>query len=172
MDSPLSSCLFGSAGGNVYAILDGASVPDLLDKLYELEPEWVCLYRGELEPDLAEVAPYLVRLQREHPFTSWLLANAWGKHWGIFLRATQDMDIMRRHFRHFLIVHDTEGKPLYFRFYDPRVLRAYLPTCNAKEIGAVFGPVTAYLTEDERPEQLAQFTTHAGELRKEISAVL
>jgi len=46
---------------------------------------------------------------------------------------------MRQHFRRFITVHDESGKPLLFRYYDPRVLRTFLPTCNAKELAEIFG---------------------------------
>ena len=39
------SLLFGE--DLTFAVLDGAAIPDLLTKLYELEPEYECLYRGE-----------------------------------------------------------------------------------------------------------------------------
>ena len=44
----------------------------------------MCLYRGELQPDMAEVAPYLVKLDRDAPFTDWVLDRGWGNHWGVF----------------------------------------------------------------------------------------
>lgn len=56
--------------------------------------------------------------------------------------------MLRRHFRRFLRVTDEQGQPLMFRYYDPRVLRVYLPTCTAEELALVFGPVSAYLIED------------------------
>ena len=34
-----------------------------------------------------------------------------------------------------------------FRYYDPRVLRAYLPTCDESELRAVFGPIRAFWME-------------------------
>ena len=127
-------------GVTTFALLDGASAPGLLDHLYgSPRPEFTCLYRGELKPDMAEVAPYLVRLKPDTPFTDWLLAEGWGKHWGIFLTSQADLAALRKHFRTFTIVKDPDGKMLYFRYYDPRVLRVYLPTCNAQEIATVFG---------------------------------
>ena len=44
--------LYGEEGGSVFAILDGASVPGLLQKLVDHEPPNVCLYAGELKPDM------------------------------------------------------------------------------------------------------------------------
>ncbi|HXN45915.1 MAG TPA: DUF4123 domain-containing protein [Bryobacteraceae bacterium] len=153
------------AGGfGVFAVLDGASVPGLRLKLHQARPEHECLYRGDLEPDMAEVAPYLVRLERKAEFTEWVLTQGWGKHWGIFACAQADLHAMRQHFRRFLIVHDESGKPLYFRFYDPRVLRSYLPTCNASELAAIFGPVDSFVLEGEDPGQLLRLRQAAGAL--------
>lgn len=156
--------LFGDRGLGVFAILDGASVPGLLEKLHVLKPEHECLYRGELTPDMAEVAPYLVRLEDRSEMTSWILEQGWGKHWGIFALSQGDLRAMRQHFRKFLVVHDAEGKPMYFRFYDPRVLRTYLPTCNGEELAAIFGPVDSYLQEDEDAGVLLRFRQASGAL--------
>jgi len=134
---------------NTFAVLDGASNPDLRDQLHEHKPEHICLYRGALEPDMAEVAPYLVLLKRDHPFTNLLLASGWGAHWGIFARAPVTLPEARRHFRQFLMVRDHEGKDLAFRYYDPRVLRIFLPTCDAEELESIFGPVARFYCEDE-----------------------
>jgi hypothetical protein len=149
----LQKHLFSQYDTNVYAVLDGASVPDLeLPRLlWKLKPEHVCLYRGELEPDMAEVAPYLVKLEYDHPFTKLVLEKGWGNHWGIFAITDAEVGLreMRTHFRKFLMVINPEGKTIYFRYYDPRVLRVYLPTCNAEEMEMVFGPISCYIVEDE-----------------------
>jgi hypothetical protein len=137
-----------SPGVQTFAILDGASVPDLLDHLYaRRRPEFICLYRGELEPDMAEVAPYLVRLEPEAPFTQWLLEQGWGRHWGVFARARADLKTMRRHLRGFLMVQGPPDRQLYFRYYDPRVLPLFLPTCDITQLKRVFGPITYYFCE-------------------------
>jgi len=167
----VSRRLFAEEAANVYAVLDGASVPGLLEQLYELEPEHECLYRGELQPDVAEVAPYLVCLEPDSEFTRWLVAEGWGQHWGVFVSSDADMRVLRRHFRTFLVVYDPEGKPLYFRYYDPRVLRLYMPTCNEQELQIVFGPVVSYLLEDEDPHKLLRFQFAGGTLRQERHAL-
>ena len=151
--------------GNTYAVIDGASCEDLLDQLPELEPEHCCLYAGELEPDMEEVAPYLVQLQNGHPFTEWLLANFIGKPWCIFAHSPADFRAMRKHFRTFLMVKGPEGETLYFRYYDPRVLSIYLPTTNEEERSTVFGPITAYYCETEK-DGFVGFGQSDGELTK------
>lgn len=157
--------LFSDEKANVFAILDGASVDGLLQRLHRDRPEYACLYRGELAPDLAEVAPYLVALEPGTEFTDWVIGEGWGHHWGIFVVSYEDLRTLRRHFRTFLMVHTEEGKPLYFRYYDPRVLRAYLPTCDTEELATVFGPVEYYLLEDEDPGNVRRFRIE-GALRQ------
>jgi len=163
----LNRHLFPEEGMNVYAVLDAASVPNLLLKIYDLEPEHVCLYRGELKPDMAEVAPYLIRLMPNSEFTKCVIGEGWGEHWGIFAISQADLHSLRNHFRRFLMVHDSDGKPLYFRYYDPRVLRVYLPICNDEELKTVFGPVISYLVEDEDPKSGRKFVYIENIMREE-----
>ncbi|HEX8558036.1 MAG TPA: DUF4123 domain-containing protein [Pyrinomonadaceae bacterium] len=165
--------LFADAHARVFAVLDGAAIPDLLPRLHDERPDYECLYRGELAPDLAEVAPYLVQLEPDAAFTGWLLQNGWGHNWGVFATADNGADLraLRRHFRTFLIVHDEEGRPLYFRFYDPRVLRVYLPTCGAEELTKIFGSVTAYLLEDCESNNVLNFRLESNSLRQEKASL-
>ncbi len=163
----LRALLFAQEDESTYTVLDGASVPELLPKLSEAKEEWACLYRGELEPDLAEVAPYLVKLRSESPLTDWILTEGWGNHWGIFAVTQAGLEALRRHFRHFLRVKDDAGKILYFRFYDPRVLRVYLPTCNRAEIKAFYGPVLRYIAEDAKTGQAEVFPHAQTRIRSE-----
>lgn len=163
--------LFAVPDARVYAILDGASVPELPQTLERFKVESDCLFRGELEPDMALVAPYLASLRPDDPFTEWLLREGWGQHWGVFAAAPVDLRRLRMHLRTFLKVYGPDLKPLYFRYYDPRVLRVYLPTCNARELRAVFGPVVRYLTEDEEPNALLAFWPEGEQLHTERTRV-
>lgn len=158
--------LFADEKANVFTVLDGASVPGLLEKLEEDSPEHVCLFTGQDDPELAETAPYLVRLDAKNPFTNWVLENGWDKHWGIFAAVPAEVPFrdVRKHFRSFLRVRDPEGKMFLFRYYDPRVLRVYLPTCNAKELQTVFGPVGILMLESEQTAELRRFSLSEGAL--------
>ncbi len=133
-----------------YAIIDGAACEGLLDRLDEFQPEFCCLYAGEIEADIEEVAPYLIRLEHDHPFTLWLLESMGNKPWGIFCKAPSTLRELRKHFRKFLIVKGPEGQNLYFRYYDPRVLPTFLPTCEADQKTDFFGSVDAYITVNDQ----------------------
>ena len=159
--------LFAVPESLVYAILDGASVPDLPQTLERFEVEAECLFRGDLEPDLALAAPYLALLPADTPFVEWLLQEGWGKHWGIFAVSKVDLRDLRMHLRTLLKVYGPDLKPLYFRYYDPRVLRAYLPTCNEREAHTIFGPVLRYITEGEDPATLLRFWIEGARINSE-----
>ena len=164
MPNTLRDTLFRSGDEKTYAVIDGASCEELLTKLNELKPGYFCLYAGDLAPDLQAVAPYLVELLPDHPFADWLLAHGFGKHWGIFACATADLRALRKHFRTFLLVRDPDGRRLYFRYYDPRVLRTYLPTCTPAEIKTVSEPIKRWVCEAEEPDSALVFEHEHGTL--------
>jgi hypothetical protein len=153
----LIETLFADPSRRVYAILDGASNPDLVGKLRSLAPNHACLFAGKLHPSERQTAPYVVELERHSEVTRWILEGGWGRHWGIFVVSEADLKTLRRHLRTFLLVRGPDGRRLYFRYYDPRVFRVYLPTCNLEEMEHVFGPVLSYSMEDESARNLLVF---------------
>lgn len=157
MAQTLESMIFSSGCRSAFSIVDGAVVPDLTAALTSFAPEHFCLLRGWLPPDLARVAPYLVSLRQDSAFTKWLLAKGWGRHWGIYGVSNGNMADLRKHFRYLFHVSDDAGKAYYFRFYDPYVMRNYLPRCTSKEATDFFGPVQWYLTEDGIPGMARKF---------------
>ena len=50
------------------------------------------------------------------------------------------------------------GAECYFRFYDPRVFRVYLPSCNSTELEDMFGPVTRFFIEGEDRNTLLEYS--------------
>ena len=165
MKQQLEKYLFRN-DAHTYAVLDGASVADLPNRLYEMNPPNVCLYRGELSADLVYVAPYLVHLYPGTPFTEWLLTECWGKHWGIFAQTRVSLTGMRKHFRLLLTVDDAEGKPMLFRYYDPRVLSPFLMTCNRDELETIFGAVRYFFAESSESAELFRFNFAKDKLKE------
>jgi hypothetical protein len=155
----------GEFSTGVFALVDAARDEAIYPKISGSGIESACLFRGEKARELAWVAPYLISLDRDDPFTAWLLENGWGKSWGIFVESPATFSEMKRHFQSFLTVYDEEGNTLHFRYYDPRVFRAYLPTCNAEELATVFGPVSCYMIEAENASVLQKISGTGGKLR-------
>lgn len=142
-----------------YALLDGARDPHIAHMVRTSGLPFECLYAGMLTSALAAAAPYLVQLTPESRFYKDLVPRAWGNAWGIFVVARPDVTLhaMRKHFRTILRVKDEQGQILVFRFYDPRVLRVYLPTCTATELTQVFGLVDTIWVEAEGAECALKF---------------
>lgn len=143
-------------GPSVWAVLDGARDPRIYLALLESRLEFRCLYSGRLPRELEMVAPQLVELLPGHRLTERLLGEGAGQAWGVFMQAA-DASNLRHHLRKFLKVEDEAGRRLIFRYYDPRVLRAYLPTCRHEELRQVFGPVAAFLAENAEGTGLDTF---------------
>jgi pSer/pThr/pTyr-binding forkhead associated (FHA) protein len=142
----------------LYAVLDTARDIKILALLTQSKEKHQSLYEGVQGAKLSQVAPYLVRLDKDSLLLGSLLLEGWGNNWGVYLTCTSDFPEVRRHLRHFLEVQLPDGKQVYFRFYDPRVLRVFLPTCTADEVNQFFGPIKQYLMEDEKPDKLLQFS--------------
>jgi hypothetical protein len=154
----------------LYAILDAARDIKILALLLQSKEEYQSLYEGVEGATLAQVAPYLVKLGRDSLLLGSLVLEGWGNSWGVYLSCASELQEIRRHLRHFLEVQLPDGKQVYFRFYDPRVLRVFLPTCTVDETNQFFGPIKHYLMEDEKPDKLLQFVnTDQGAEKKMIT---
>jgi hypothetical protein len=152
----------GDAGtSSVWAVLDAARDERIYPALRTSGLDYLCLYSGRLSASLERAAPYLVELAPTYRFASRLIETSWGQSWGVFLRM-DDSSNLRHHLRSFLRVRDDSDRSLIFRYYDPRVLRIFLPTCRRDELAAVFGPIRSYLMESESGDSLLEFS-FAGE---------
>jgi hypothetical protein len=150
----------------LYIILDAARVEQMPAQLFELEddPEYFSLFFDTPQAELIDVAPYLVKVDIDSRLLTWMLEEGWGKSWGIFISATMELEELFEHLRQFLKVKELEGEELFFRFYDPRVLRIFLPSCNFQEIMQFFGAVGSYMAESEDGEKLLEFSKGDGRL--------
>lgn len=142
----------------LYALLDAAREPSVLKVIFESKEEYQSLYEGAQGAQLTHFAPYLVRIPDKSPLLEKLVQQAWAKSWGVFLTCDQPLKDLRTHFRKLLMVKLPDGKQVAFRYYDPRVLRIFLPACNVDEIAQFFGPVKQFLMEAEDPKLALRFT--------------
>jgi len=95
------------------------------------------------------LAPYLFRFENQGEFNNYFIEKGWGDSWGILISTKVTFDELYNHFKRFLMVKTDDGLQLFFRFYDPRVLRIFLPTCDTKQLKEFFGPIQSFLLEDE-----------------------
>ena len=160
-----------AAGRDVWMIVDGSRDRQVYGMLLDSYLTYSCLYRGDLAPELELAAPYLVQLEYDDKYSDRLIERARGNSWGVFLKCDSSISSLRRHLRKLLTVRGPKGEILLFRYYDPRVLRVYLPTCRADELQTVFGPIDRFLAEDQDPGTILEFRVEYGKLlRREFAA--
>ncbi len=155
---------FASLAAPLYCLLDAAcdqTIPSLLALAQEQKQ---CLYDGQSATELANWAPYLIKLPLDSPFTKALLDLGWGKGWASYFTSSAPFEEIRHHFRKFLMIQLQSGEEVYFRFYDPRVLRDFLPTALPAEASIFFGPVRQWLLESEDPETMLILQQNEGAL--------
>ena len=97
-------------------------------------------------------------------FVEAFLNAGWGNNWGIFFASSSPLQDVFRHFSDFFPTTPDDRRKVNLRFYDPRVLRAFLPTCEPQEIDTIFGPVASYLVEAERSDTLLMLSRNASGL--------
>ena len=111
---------------------------------------FVSLYKINQGEDLSSVAPYLFKCDKT--VLDFYRTHGRGQSWGIMINSSLSIELLQKHFRQFLMIKNEEGKQLYFRYYDPRVLRVFLPTCNMEQLVMFFGNISSFLIEDENPD--------------------
>jgi hypothetical protein len=169
----LEECLWPRGfARDVWMIVDSARDRRIFGLLLEcFYSTHTSLFATPLPPQLEPVSPYLVPLDYDDKKTRKFLTNAWGNHWGVFLRCDTSQERLRRHLRSFVSVRDPGGKRLLFRYYDPRILRTYLPTCTKSELEYIFGPIECFWTESKNPDHLLDFGFEKGKLVQRTSSL-
>jgi len=150
------SLLYGY-GQQVFAVLDAAREDRLPAFLQAYGVEHFSLYQGDSGDQLKDVAPYVALLPKKSQLLPMLMKEGWGKSWGIYLNSDAELAKVRDHLRKLLTVKDEDDRLLYFRFYDPRVLRVFLPTCTSQEATDFFGPVSRFVMEGDDLDHPLQF---------------
>lgn len=159
--------------GKLFAVLDAARTERAVPLLRTAVDEYRCLYEGIDAEAQADGAPYLARIAPGSRLLPRLLAEGWGESWGIFVEAPVPFRELRAHLRKLLVVtRELDGLPMFFRFYDPRVLRVFLSVATPRQVEELFGPVDAFLVEAEAPRAVLRFARgEAGVACERLDAV-
>ena len=158
----LSSACKGQ--GQLYALMDGAIVPDLEAKILAHRPvlDHMPLLLGDAMASFAPISPRLIRLTLDDELLWWLLEEGQAASWGIYLCSNADMSALYHHLYSLTAV-TLDGESVQFRYYDPRVLRPFWQVLNLEEQNQLMGPIECMIVEGEqqpgfwayqRPEEL------------------
>ena len=104
--------------------------------------------------ELATTAPYLLSLDSTKMNVESFIRERLGKNQMFFLESSAPKQELLDHCSSMLKAMDEDGKVINFRYYDPRILRVYLPTCTDEEIFIFFGDIDIIWVEGEEGEVL------------------
>lgn len=153
--------------GGLYLVIDGAQNLSLAwqAKLAGIAP--ASLFIGESASHLAQVAPYFLPFPHDNEFlTAWYAAR--GTHSAILFDSPASPEQLFVHLRNVFIAQDESGQEYFFRYYDPRVLRVYLPTCSPRELKTFFGPIHQFIVETESADGYVAYSCNTSGLVTEL----
>lgn len=159
-----------AAEGRLFAVLDAARSDEVLRALQTSVDDYDCLFDDHRRETRADGAPYVARIRRDSLLLERLFAAGHGRSLGVFAAWPGSLAALCAHLRRFLMVtREKDEQPLYFRFYDPRVLRAFLPAASPRQLALLFGEIEAFYAEADPSAHLAhlaRFDRVDGALRR------
>ena len=123
-----------------YAVIDLASAPDLarivMGRLgHEAQP----LFAPSLHVDILSVGPWLVQLGHVPDLEPAIEAQYSDRPWGYFVETTVDIVSLRRALRRYNYVKiPSHDAPVLFRYWDPRVMHAFLSVATKEQFTVLF----------------------------------
>lgn len=135
-----------SPDAKLYMLVDAAIDDAIYPALEASERLYSCLYDANSIPDVVRaVAPYIIRVEPLDTFVQWCLEVGMTKHaCVVFAAEGLAMPDLRFHFKKFSKVCSPKGKPLLFRYYDPRVMYTFLNHASVEESTAFFKAISAF----------------------------
>ncbi|EXJ09825.1 DUF4123 domain-containing protein [Nitrincola nitratireducens] len=129
----------------LWALVDGANWPEIQSILADYAPHHICLY-STADPDSQRSAPWLICVESDSEIQSLLLQRDPNTHAVIFFHSEQEMRQLRDHFRHFTMLWTpvNPNAPVYFRFYDPRVLLDMVSALNIQKLSQFYSGIESF----------------------------
>ncbi len=150
---------------NQYALLDPIRIGSDFNQAYHLAIEGIAL-KTSIEPEKFQaITPHLFPCEIGSQLYNWLINDGKGDSWGIFIKTNLALDALAEQLQKLLIVTmQDDGRQVYFRFYDPRVLRTMLSTSDPVQLKEIFGQVDVFYCEDKDEEYQLHFSFDGQQL--------
>ncbi len=112
----------------LYMIIDAAQDERIFSALKKSSHTRCCLFNeDEVSIAVKSVAPFLVKIKSIDDFIMWCLEEGLHRNWMIFFTSAEiHVSELKLHFKRFFVAHTPDGKQYFFRYYDPRILPAFL----------------------------------------------
>lgn len=136
-----------NADEHLYMLIDSAHDERIYPMLAASKNMRCCLFSEEnTSPEIKAVAPYLIKIKTLDESLQWCLREGLHQHWMLFFVSTQEhVSELRQHFKRFAVVEMPNGKQGLFRYYDPRVLPAFLKATPEPEREKFFHSIRLFL---------------------------
>lgn len=116
--------LYDTAINELYSLL----------QLQQTLPQYESLFKGTDDENLLDVAPFIFSIDEPLPQTILSNSNISLQHI-ILLESKKTLEDICKHFREF-IYQKVNGQNHYFRFWDARVMKKYLSSCEEWQLQA------------------------------------
>lgn len=150
----------------IYAVVDACQAWEWVGRVREQfgrDTKMLFQGAGTVYDEVDEVAPYLCSLDPENALLlEW--SGMFGRNAGILIASDAPMAVLYKHLRNVFVAKDSTEQDYFFRFYDPRVLRGFLPACRLEEVRQFFGPIRWIVVEDIQANRMISYTHNQGKL--------
>ncbi|WP_421404864.1 DUF4123 domain-containing protein [Agrobacterium fabrum] len=154
----------------LYAVVDASRAPMTIPPaLQAMTDKVACLYRGNALEEFGDDTAWVAEIRSDESVLNWLIDNGFGKRWSVFLQTSHALEDVVRHLRKFTVVRDSEGTTHFFRYYDPRTLRQYLPVLTPEQAAVFFRGIECFYCENDlKAGELLKFCFEGGTVRRHI----
>jgi hypothetical protein len=154
-------------GAKLYAIVDTGIYREFIDMVDIEDPKRRILFKDPFIDEYENVAPYLLLLNKDDPFTEDIITKGYGKPWLSFIVSRLDMPTLAFELRERINIYsDQHEREIIFRFYDPRNLQRYFKMLTDKELLTLFHDLNglfAYV-DTETPSKLHLYSAKESKL--------
>ncbi len=137
-------------GGLLFGLVDASRDARVFELLETSIDRGRSLYEGYAGVALERSAPFLIQFDPSSTLLERLVDEGWTRGFATYFTSDDTERDLRRHFRRFLFVEaeGIEGR-VYFRFYDPRVLRTFWPMATPRQQTELGAPVRRWFLPDD-----------------------
>jgi len=149
-----------------YLIYDAAiNGPYTLMILQKYYPVHESLFKNTKDEQLYDVGPWLFEIddQLKKNIANELLISLQST---LLIQSKEKFNLVGDHCRKF-IYQTINDREYFFRFWDARVIKKFLPDCDKKQITDFFGPIDHFIFESDIPDEAIKFWQVNGVLKQE-----
>lgn len=128
----------GPKGTKTYALMDCALDSTIYPTIQASGCPNQKLYGESWQSGLADIAPHVVELTSSAKFSTELLTWDWYGNWGYFVQSTTSLSDLAQSFADLTTAKLSSGEEVFFRFFDPRVIRVFLAQASKNDLQSVF----------------------------------